>query len=130
MNSLPPPSRRINRVVLVIGMVCLVTTFAGVIFVAAHGDNMAATNPLMRARAGDHFGRLPLSFEVNKGQIEQQVKFLSHGPGYDLFLTGNEAVLTLRKPRADAKVREGAVVRLKMIGANAAPQVEGQDELP
>ena len=87
----------------------------------------------MTARVADRFGRLPLSFEANKGQIDQPVKFLSHGPGYKLFLTANEAVLTLRKPQApadDTKVREGSVLRLKMIGANTAPQIEGQDELP
>jgi hypothetical protein len=44
------------------------------------------------------YGKLPLSFEVNKGQTDQQVKFLSRGSGYSLFLTGNEAVLALRKP--------------------------------
>src|SRR6185369_14944905 len=31
---------------------------------------------------------------------------------------------------ADANVREGSVLRLKMLGANTTPQVEGQDELP
>src|SRR6185369_10338594 len=30
----------------------------------------------------------------------------------------------------DTKVSEGTVVRLKMIGANTTPRVEGQDELP
>ena len=129
-----PPFSRINRAVLVIGIVCLVTAFAGVIFVAARNDD---GKPDVRtpatARVADRFGKLPLSFEANKGQIEQPVKFLSHGPGYHLFLTANEAVLTLRKPQAhadDTKVREGSVLRLKMIGANSAPQIEGQDELP
>ena len=28
------------------------------------------------------------------------MKFLSHGPGYDLFLTANEAVLRVAKPHA------------------------------
>lgn len=32
--------------------------------------------------------------------MDQEVKFLSHGPGYDLFLTATEAVLRVRKPRA------------------------------
>ena len=74
------------------------------------------------------------------------MKFLSHGAGYDLFLTATEAVLSVQKPRAaqvdklkapalantspDANVREGTVLRLKMLGANATPQVEGQEELP
>src|SRR5687768_12209733 len=120
---------RINRVVLVIGIVCLVATFAGIIFVAARNENASpkAADPSIRARVADGFGRLPLSFVANRGQLEQPVKFISNGPGYHLFLTANEAVLTLRKPQADTKVREGSVLRLKMIGANAAPQVEGQD---
>jgi hypothetical protein len=43
------------------------------------------------------YGKLPLSFEINKGQTDSQVKFLSRGSGYSLFLTGNEAVLSLKK---------------------------------
>jgi hypothetical protein len=44
----------------------------------------------------ESYGRLPLSFETNRGQTDSQVKFLSRGSGYSLFLTGNEAVLALR----------------------------------
>src|SRR3984885_15798676 len=42
------------------------------------------------------FAKLPLSFEENRGQTDKHVQFLSHGAGYDLFLTGKEAVLALR----------------------------------
>jgi hypothetical protein len=48
----------------------------------------------------ENYGRLPLSFEANQGQTDSQVKFLSRGRGYALFLTGDEAVLSLRKPSA------------------------------
>jgi hypothetical protein len=41
-----------------------------------------------------------LSFEVNQGQTESQVKFLSRGRGYSLFLTANEAVLALQQSKA------------------------------
>ena len=44
------------------------------------------------------YGKLPLSFEINQGQTDSQVKFISRGSRYSLFLTGNEAVLSLRKP--------------------------------
>ena len=44
------------------------------------------------------YGKLPLSFEVNQGQTDPGVKFLSRGRGYTLFLAANEAVLELRKP--------------------------------
>lgn len=134
MNIFPPPFLRINRVVLVIGIVCLVTTFASVIFVGAGNDQYSPATTVdqySKAKVADRFGRLPLSFEPNKGQTEQSIKFLSRGPGYDLFLSANEAVLTLRKPQhPDTKAVEGSVLRLKMIGANSAPQVEGHDELP
>jgi hypothetical protein len=150
ISKIPPPSSRIRRIVLV----ALFAIFASVIFVAAQKSddnpaNVAATQPPdapAKTRAAANFGKLPLSFELNKGQIDQPVKFLSRGLGYDLFLTANEAVLRVNKPRAlqpdkpkepngaktdqDANVREGAVLRLKMLGANAAPQVEGQEELP
>src|SRR4026207_1521984 len=151
------PSSRIPRIVLVIGIVCLVASFAGVVFVTAHrSDNSlhptpdSAATPLdtpNKARIAEHFGKLPLSFEINKGQTDQLVKFLSHAPGYDLFLTATETVLRVQKPRTlkvdkpkkdptqandgpDANVREGTVLRLKMLGANTTPKVEGQEELP
>jgi Beta-propeller repeat len=43
---------------------------------------------------------LPLSFEINRGQTDGRVKFLSRGKGYSLFLTGNEAVFRLNDPVA------------------------------
>ena len=49
-------------------------------------------------RLVESYGKLPLSFEINKGQTDAQVKFLARGSGYALFLTGDEAVLSLRKP--------------------------------
>src|SRR6185503_1527249 len=146
MISFTPLSSHTSRIVLV----ALLATFASVIFVAAHkSENELSTANVTetpqsdpaKARIAGNFAKLPLSFELNKGQIDQSVKFLSHGAGYDLFLTTTEAVLRVDKPRAqqpdkskaseaDANVREGSVLRLKMLGANTTPQVEGQDELP
>lgn len=37
----------------------------------------------------------PMSFEINQGQTDERVKFLSRGSGYTLFLTPSEAVLAL-----------------------------------
>lgn len=96
-----------SRSVLIIGIACLLASFAGVILVAAHKNNnlpqavlaqVSATSldSVTQARIAEHFGRLPLSFEINKGQINESVKFLSHGAGYDLFLTSTEAVLSAK----------------------------------
>ena len=44
-----------------------------------------------------NYGKLPLSFEANQGQVSGPARFLSRGLGYTLFLTGDEAVLSLGK---------------------------------
>jgi len=101
------------------------------------------------------YTRLPLSFEVNRGQTDRRVKFLAHGHGYTLFLTSNEAVLVLREPSAagnskfeirNSKFETGnwkldgripnpesripALLRLKLVGADPSAQVVGEEELP
>jgi hypothetical protein len=50
------------------------------------------------------YGRLPLRFEANQGQTVPQVKFLSRGRGYSLFLTSTEAVLTLTSASRESRV--------------------------
>jgi hypothetical protein len=48
---------------------------------------------------------LPLSFERNEGQTDPQVKFLSRGSGYTLYLIPTEALLSLRNPSAEESCR-------------------------
>jgi Beta-propeller repeat len=45
-----------------------------------------------------HHVLLPLSFEANGGQVDPEVKFLSRGRSYNLYLTSTEAVFSFRKP--------------------------------
>ena len=66
-------------------------------------DITKTAEPAVRARAVESYGKLPLSFEANQGQTDRQVRFLSRASGYSLFLTENEAVLSLRKPGQKAK---------------------------
>ena len=75
---------------------------------------------------------LPLIFEPNQGQSNPQVKFLAHGAGYGLFLTADEAVLTLRHPANGAghSVPQSSVVRMTLEGASTNSEVSGADELP
>jgi Beta-propeller repeat len=51
------------------------------------------------------YGSLPLRFEVNSGQTDSRVKFLSRGGGYTLFLTSTEAVLALGKGKSAIPAR-------------------------
>ncbi len=57
----------------------------------------AAASAGQKMQIAENYGKLPLSFEVIQGQTDSRVKFLSRGRGYSLFLTGDEAVLTLKK---------------------------------
>ena len=114
--------------------------------------------PAARARAVASYGKLPLSFEANQGQTDAQVKFLSRGSGYTLFLTDNEAVLALRKAAGGKQKSAGnlgspqrqpdiaqrgsarpssvvappsaSVLRMRLVGANPAAKVSGLNELP
>ncbi|MBI2926489.1 MAG: SBBP repeat-containing protein, partial [Verrucomicrobia bacterium] len=51
---------------------------------------------LSRPLIESSLGRLPLSFEVNDGQVEPEVRFLARGKGCRLLLTETEAVLEMR----------------------------------
>src|SRR5882672_2230482 len=81
------------------------------------------------ARLIESYGKLPLQFEANRGQTHEDVRFLSRGAGYSLYLTASEAVLVLAKP--DAKAQEKSVaLRMSLVGAARKPLVSGLDKLP
>ena len=96
----------------------------------------------IRGRVSQSYGQLPLSFEINSGQVDSRVKFLSRGGGYSLFLTPQEAVLALRIPTemksaatkaeklASQASSPNSVLRMRLVGASASPRIEGLEELP
>ncbi len=57
--------------------------------------NFCAPLPPTPAAVQAAYGRLPLHFEANRGQVDARVDFLARGPRYTLFLTADEAVLSL-----------------------------------
>jgi len=98
-----------------------------------------------QARAVAAYGKLPLGFEANQGQVDSRVLFLSHGSGYLLYLTPGEAVLALPSEppqqagrtsklpqlgRETAKPKPPAVLRMQLVGSNARAGMVGTDVLP
>ncbi len=102
-----------------------------------------------RAQAREAYGKLPLTFEVNRGQTDSQVRFLARGGDYTLFLTATEAVFALRKgtPREksvhrDESSRSGnslfpshsalstSTLRVKLVGADPEARTTGEAQLP
>src|SRR5688572_32811634 len=55
---------------------------------------------------GGAYSTLPLSFELNQGQTNDRVKFLTRSEGYVLFLTATEAVMALDNPTVHKKGKE------------------------
>ena len=86
----------------------------------------ASPNPSHEA-AAVRAAKLPISFEANLGQVDAQVRYMARGEGYTLFLTPNAAVLGLREGDKDVRTRW---LRLELQGANAAPAIAGEAELP
>jgi uncharacterized repeat protein (TIGR01451 family) len=77
------------------------------------------------------FARLPLRFEPNQGQTDPQVSFLARGAGYGLFVTSNQAVLTLGSLAPDKnKNKNATVVRMQLEGANPSAIATGTSQLP
>ncbi|MGB8097423.1 MAG: SBBP repeat-containing protein [Terracidiphilus sp.] len=87
----------------------------------------------VRVSAAAHFARLPLSFEANRGQADRQVKFLSRGPGYTLFLTQREAVFAFASPARSGRKKpkpHASALRIRFEGGKANASISGTGELP
>lgn len=102
-----------------------------------------------RARVGSAYAQLGMRFEKNQGQFDAQVKFAARGAGYALWLTGDEAVMSLRgddyrasaaemaqavidqkKSPGQMSEEKAAVIRLKLVNANRTASMTGESELP
>ena len=90
----------------------------------------AEPNPAATTAPGNI--KLPMSFEVNQGQLAPEVQFTSRGSGYSLFLTPTEAVLALGRfeARGPHKAHGTDVIRMRVSGANPAVQPAGVDRFP
>src|SRR5215207_3511371 len=79
-----------------------------------------ATADMSRDRARETYGRVPLSFEANRGQTEPSFDFLARGAGYALFLKPAEAVFAFPQSK---------VLRMRLVGADASAAAAGENEL-
>jgi hypothetical protein len=90
---------------------------------------MSRADAATQGRILTAYGKLPLSFEANQGQVDRQVKFLARGHGYTLFLTDDAAVMTLEAAAENSAPNEDpGVLRMKLVGGNPSAKVSGIDE--
>ena len=120
-----------------------VTALVAVAFMAS-GQTVpfAGGEPQRRGDGGvgspEAFGKLPMSFEVNKGQTAKGVDFLARGRGYSVFLTPTGPVTSLTKAVPSARPATGdqmaepdtTVVRMHLVGGNRNATPRAQAKLP
>src|SRR5436853_458181 len=73
------------------------------------------------AQSPGNFGKQSLVFEPNRGQAPSDTTFVSHSNGHSVFLKRTEAVLAFANPATN--------VRMKLVGQNPHPAIEGADPL-
>ncbi len=74
--------------------------------------SLAKPDKTTQVRVNEAYGRLPLCFEVNQGQLAPDVKFAYHGRHRALYLTQSAALLEFRTPRRT--VRDNASLALRI----------------
>ncbi len=109
-----------------------------------------APNATVAPPQGVDFGKLPLSFEANRGQTDPSVKFMAHASGGTMYFTPSEVVLSLPSPQEKAIERTGtpnemstagpefakevatapSILRMQFLGANPDVRIEGTEQLP
>src|SRR5271168_3829183 len=77
--------------------------------------------PTPREATAAAYGKSPLIFEPNRGQMDAAVTYLAHGPGYALYLTSTEMVLQPLKHSA---------LKIKVLGGDPSATAEPLDPLP
>jgi hypothetical protein len=111
------------------------------------GSQHPVTDETAQAGVLETYGNLPLSFIANRGQTDSRVRFTARGAGHTFYFTPTEIVFdAIQRPsdqaeagakfmtladelRPDEPVQR-AVVRMRFLGANPEPVVEGLEELP
>ena len=100
------------------------------------------------ARLLSAYGHLPLSFELNEGQLDRQVAFVARTTGGTVFLSATDASLLLALPPGVLSARSAsgtrttaiatpqaggpqvALLHIRLEGATAHPVIRGLDRLP
>ena len=108
------------------GIVGLAAVMILAAFPAMAGEGPTARpDQNQQLRVVDAYGKLPMSFEANRGQADPNVRFLARGSGYGLLLTGSGASFALAGPKG----KRGALLQVSFVGARTVTP-EGRDLLP
>ena len=106
---------------------CLPGIVTGALFAATTSDQTVSktkANDTALTKAKASMAKMPLSFEPNRGQTDPRVQFLSRGPGYTVFFTKDQTVISLKDTKTS-----NAVVRMKFVGGSNSGNAEAIEPL-
>ncbi len=109
-----------NRTSLPVVLLAALGSFS----IAASGAGTNRASEDAKARALVNYGKLPLSFEENRGQTDAGIKFLSKGSGYSIGLSPSKVFLNLRPA---AKAARQSAIRMSFPGAKSSPVMTSSD---
>jgi len=74
-----------------------------------------STGVPLRGSPNPDYGKIPLTFIANRGQVHPSVRYSAKGPGLTAYFTPEEVVIDLH----------GSTIRMRYLGANLSPSVDG-----
>src|SRR4029453_1424112 len=91
-------SKFVSFNIIVATLLCLLLLIPYLAISRAATDRFSdkAEKPAAEGNINSIYGNLPLSFEANRAQTDERVKFVARASGYTLFLKPDEAVFKLR----------------------------------
>jgi hypothetical protein len=112
------------------GLILIFLTFLDgcPIFDASSLATLPEPDPTTYRRVGEAFFNLPLRFIANAGQTNLAARFIVKGVGHAIFFTEEEVVFSAMQEVEEKSMC--SVVRLRFLGANPHPIVEGLALMP
>ena len=125
--------------------ICCLILFLAVISLSAFAASIPPAKHIADARIAKSYGKLPLSFVENKGQLDKRARFVIRGPRasaffrndgvtFDLWEVSKIKPLDKRNMKAEkpakSEKQKHAVLKLTFKGADPKCQVKGMDTLP
>lgn len=76
------------------------------------------------------YGKIPMSFEANRGQLDPKVKYLARGAGYSLQVSSEELAISLNKGDNKSNSASGRdKVSMKLDGSNRSRRLRPRDKM-
>src|SRR5207249_3230790 len=87
-----------------------------------------APSPEQRRKALESYGRLPLFFIENQGQVDGPITYYLKGPGHSVYFGADAVYLRLTQGRgAEAK---GHTLKVELLDADPATRIEALEPAP